>query len=314
MLEKEDDFVRESQRVIEGIHAKSILCAHLICNGRVLATSSTDCTLLLSAWPSMDPMYRFETKRPVIDIQQHPRKSNLFLVCSMDGSHSLIDAETFSYVQTWNEHTKYVTRVRFNTDGTLFAVASHDHHFSVYRYKEGIAEYALDFKHHFGAAVEAIAFNEQNVYVSVREDNYLYQFDTNDGFKMTKWNMNENGDDIVSFSVLDLVTWKNYMLACTDQENGHIVLYQLRPTLTPLSHFYGAKNDGYSRPRMVWTGRFFYVTSDDDHAIWVFDTHSGKCVHRLTGHSGIIRSLYHDTDRSVLVSACFDGTCRVWEK
>lgn len=55
------------------------------------------------------------------------------LVGSMDGTVSLLDANTGELLGSGKPHRKYVVRVRWGGDGETFVSASWDHSFAVHR-------------------------------------------------------------------------------------------------------------------------------------------------------------------------------------
>ena len=81
--------------------------------------------------------------------------------------------------------------------------ASYDRTACLYGPKEG-EPYVLLHRYHFPGTVEAVAFSPDSAYVTftARDDNYLHYVRLEDSVP-TKYNMNQNGDDFVSFVGMD---------------------------------------------------------------------------------------------------------------
>ena len=122
--------------------------------------------------------------------------------------------------------------------------------------------------------------------VSVREDNYLHELDILSLSLTNKYNMNANGDDHVSFTVLDLRQSPDglFLLAATDMHR--VILFRAFSS-TQIRNFYGAANGSYSNPRVAWshTQKYIYVSSEDEFDIFAFEVATQRVVGRLKGHT-----------------------------
>jgi len=88
-------------------------------------------------------------------------------------------------------------------NGEYFATASYDRTACVYgRQPDG--SYELRRRFHFAGTVEALAFTPDSASVAftARNDNYLHYVQLSD-MAPTRYNMNKNGDDFVSFVGMD---------------------------------------------------------------------------------------------------------------
>jgi WD40 repeat protein len=87
--------------------------------------------------------------------------------------------------------------------GTHFATASYDRTACLYG-PRGDDAWTLLHRFHFRGTAEAIAFSPDGAYVvlTARDDNYLHYVRVEDG-AVARYNMNENGDDFVSFVAMD---------------------------------------------------------------------------------------------------------------
>eukprot|EP00936_MAST-01D_sp_MAST-1D-sp1_P000197 g197.t1 len=236
--------------------------------------------------------------------------------------------------QSWANHSKYVVQAKWTACGTCFATASHDKSVLIFRRRHALdapdaaatqtdlftQEHQLLFKN----CVEALEVLGTVLVVSVRGDNYLHCADLSgtsdrggsiadgdddyaiDGASLRRWkrNMNERGDDHVSFSVLHLSASPDgrHLLAATDKSR-HILFdaTTLAATNTAPSgaalrivrNFYGHRADEYSQPRAAWmqSGTFLLSTSQEDNRVHVWCAASGKLVRTLDGHSKLVRDL-----------------------
>jgi COMPASS component SWD3 len=176
----------------------------------------------------------------------------------------------------------------------------------------------------FSGPAESICFvksgddynQEIHLVVGVREDNYLHYICLNkeSGFPYKTFNMNENGDDWVSFTAMELSVSPsgNHILCYTDSTSGRIIVFKSHSS-EQVVNLYGTQIDSFSQPRACWhsNGHFVFATSDD-HKIYVFDVVTGRVMSKLTGHEGVVRDLSFNSGKNILVSCGFDKTVRMW--
>ncbi|KAI1320683.1 hypothetical protein EDD11_010217 [Mortierella claussenii] len=212
---------------------------------------------------------------------------------------------------------------------------------------EQLPKYVLDKTLTFKGAVESICVlpwsstslpssssssetsNDATVVIGTRDDNYLHYVSLSD-YSVVKHNMNTNKDDWVSFTPMEIsVSPHNdggYLLVSTDSPTGRQILFRVGTALQ-LFNYYGVPTDGFSTPRHVWdrSGKYFYVTGND-HKIYCFQVNGGDgvaaaaaaaggqhaIVSILEGHTSVVRGLYMDEARNMLVSCGFDKTVRTW--
>jgi len=88
-------------------------------------------------------------------------------------------------------------------NGEYFATASYDRTACVYG-RQADGSYELRRRFHFAGTVEALAFTPDSASVAftARNDNYLHYVQLSD-MTPTRYNMNKNGDDFVSFVGMD---------------------------------------------------------------------------------------------------------------
>eukprot|EP01097_Dermamoeba_algensis_P011671 TRINITY_DN911_c0_g1_i2.p1 TRINITY_DN911_c0_g1~~TRINITY_DN911_c0_g1_i2.p1 ORF type:complete len:125 (+),score=39.13 TRINITY_DN911_c0_g1_i2:626-1000(+) len=101
--------------------------------------------------------------------------SNYLLAGGMDGSHHVLDLSSFSVLQSFQDHKKYVVRARWSPDGTSYATASYDKSVCFYKSEQDKGEFRLQRRLEFAQNVEALDFTKDSktLIVAVREDNYL---------------------------------------------------------------------------------------------------------------------------------------------
>ncbi|KAG5463098.1 MAG: WD40-repeat-containing domain protein [Olpidium bornovanus] len=295
---------------------------------------------------------------PVLCLDFHPEHARLMATGSMDSSVALVDAATGRVMQRMRDHTKYVSRLAFTPgaaehlvtgsyDGTLvvyrrvasFAPAGED---LVERNWADAAEagivpagwpaYRMAHRFKFKGRIDALAVlprSPNTVVVGVRDDNYLHYINL-DALEDVKVNMNVNDDDWVSFSAVDISPSPSgeYVLVTTSAPTGRLILFETH-TSRQVRNFYdpwlcsasapGDVANELGQPRSLWhpSGRYVYSTAGGM-VIRVFSVASTECVAELSGHKGVVRALWYQSDgggRSGdrLVSCGFDKTIRYWD-
>ena len=119
-------------------------------------------------------------------------------------------------------------------------------------------------------------------------------------------------DDHVSFAVLDMVARGDYLGLATDSSRNIVLDWR---SGKPVRNLYGHQNDGYSQPKLAWSGAnpdYLYGNSQHESAVCVWDLASSKIVDRLEGHSHTVRDMYASQHTDTLVTTSFDKTTRFW--
>ncbi|CAG8487677.1 7756_t:CDS:2 [Ambispora gerdemannii] len=306
-----------------------------------IVTGSADKSIKFTSLLTRDTFNTLQVhKSPVLCVDFHPDYPTLMLSGSMDSTVVLVNVNTNETLQTFKDHSKYVIHARFSPDGSMFATASHDHTVNFYKMlppstvpntprspaspRSPTFNNQIDIKYAkvhsmiFTGNVEAFCFlpNNESLVIGVREDNYLHYVDLVN-FQDTKYNMNENGDEWVSFTPMDISPSPHnngkYLLVSTDDETGRQILFLVNSDVQ-VRNFYGARVNKFSTPRHCWhpSGKYFYVTDDTKGDICIFDVATAKIIGRLEGHTSIVKSLWFDIERDLLISCGFDKTIRVW--
>jgi COMPASS component SWD3 len=160
--------------------------------------------------------------------------------------------------------------------------------------------------------------DNQYLVVGIRGDNYLHYINLIN-FSDKKYNTNVSGDDWVSFTPMDIspTPYNNgkYLLVSTDDENGRIILFRTHSS-QQICNFYDSEtipNRKLTNPRHCWhpNGKYFF-TFGIDSFIRIYDVVTKSVVHKLQGHEDVVKSLWFDQDRDLLISCGFDKTVKIW--
>ena len=332
-------YPKKAALLLDGVHFGNVLCVlPCVLPARLFDPSSQLKSLHVVISSSADKTVKVTDTRtgqiltmlthstsPILAIDQHPLYPHIVVTAGMDGCYHIVNLETTELIQCGKDHSKYVVRAKFSPDGKFLVTASYDRTVNLYEFvPEGPG-----FQHvnqiNCRGPVEAICFlppqnMSTDIYtlvLGIREENYLHyvSLDKDAGFPSVKFNMNENGDDWVSFTPMHLeVSPSNKHIACyTDSSAGRIIIFRAFSS-DQVVNLYGVNVDGFSQPRCCWdkTGKYIFATSDD-YKVWVFDVVSGNVVEKLSGHSAVIRDLKLDKEAGRVVSCGFDKNIIVWD-
>ncbi|KAF8927090.1 hypothetical protein BGZ58_010638 [Dissophora ornata] len=261
-----------------------------------------------------------------LDIDFHPLHPELMLTSAMDKTAVLTNTITGEEHQKFKDHSKFVIRAKFAMDGAVFVTGAHDKTVNIYKAQpepdqSKLPTYILDKTFAFKGAVEGMCVlpssgnRSPTVVIGTRDDNYLHYIDLIN-YDVVKYNMNVNKDDWVSFTPMEISASPHndggYLLVSTDSPTGRQILFRADSALQ-LFNYYGVPTDGFSTPRHVWdrSGKYFYVTGND-HKIYCFQVGTQALVGTLDGHKAVVRGLFMDYPRNMLVSCGFDKTVRTW--
>jgi len=307
------------ENTLKNIHEGNILfvTVHTLGCMKMVVTGSGDKTVKFTDLSTGDVVKCIQPHRAgVLSVDFHPQKSNWMLTTSMDMTATITDINTDAVVQKFSDHSKFVVRGIFSPDGQWLATASYDRTLCIYAWKED-SGYQLAKK--FGPLVgnvESICFlpDSLTLVAGIRDDNYLHYISLTD-FSDTRYNMNANGDDWVSFTPMWLSVSPNgkYLLVSTDDSNGRVILFGVHSNVQ-LRNFYGAATDRLSSaPRHCWdaNGKYVYIAGGTDCRIRVIEVKTANVAYELKGHSAMIRSLAFDPAIG-LASTGFDRTIRLW--
>lgn len=315
-----------------------------------IATAAVDRTVKLTGQDGSEQVFRHHAA-PVLSLDFHPLLPNLLLTSSMDGTCAIVDTaqtdpdQTDSLhsdacvIQRLTDHTKYVVRAIFSSDGTYLATASYDATLCIYqvqaqdqgqdRGEDQVQGRAQDQGRpqvhyrrilHLGpflGNVETICFAGHDTLVAgVNNDNYLHYIHLPDG-RDERVNMNANNDDWVSFSPqwISCSPDGRYLLCTTNHASGRIILFSIHQS-TQVQNYYHAPSDSpFTMRRHVWhpSGLYFYASGSEDNRIAVIETKTGQVAAELSGHTAMVRTMTIDSAVG-LVSGAYDQRINVWSK
>ena len=319
---------------IDNLHHANILAVAVEQESLVLATSSTDKTVKLCHDLGRDqrglpPQIYRHHQAPVLSIEFHPQNPHLMLTTSMDGSSVLVDTraalndvdpEVSGVVQRFKDHQKYVVRGTFSPSGATMATASYDQTVCVYQQAnlaDGAIHYELVNKIKFPHVVNTLCFlDEAMLVVGLQNNNYLHYVRVDDGkWTQTTFNLNENGDDHVSFSPV----WLSFspdgrrLLCTTDSASGLVILLETQSSKQLKRYYIKPSDDAFTTRRHCWhpSGKFFYVSGGEDTDIHVARTETGEIMTTLSGHKSTVRAMTLNADIG-LISVGYDHLLNVW--
>ncbi|GIL73720.1 hypothetical protein Vretifemale_3848 [Volvox reticuliferus] len=159
--------------------------------------------------------------------------------------------------------------------------------------------------------------------VSVRGSNYLRLLNvaqvvrqevsatSNKGVPEELVNLNEAGDDHVSFTVKHLVVspCRKYLLVCTDSPR---LLILRTSDWSILRVIFGLPVDQFPQPVGAWHRDSNYIYAAGAGAqLCVFHLGSGRLVHTSVHHKVNVRDLDYDPARNLLATCSFDKTVKI---
>ncbi|CAK9012556.1 Putative glutamine amidotransferase YLR126C [Durusdinium trenchii] len=293
------------------------------------------------------PLSSVVLEAPVIRIAVRPKDERCTtIVAGMDGKVHLLAVDPSSNLQLKQcevpgikQHSKLCTAGAWSPCGMWFATASRDNSVNIYQTTEGpsgIAEAslvsslvcgdcpdALDFVHCFGALCLIIGVrNDFNLQYVVLHHLSEHEHSVAEG-SVVKTNMNENGDDFVSFSVLDVAAAPGDLaLVAVATDRSRIIIFRAG-SAHQHRNLYGHNCSEYARSRISWhpSGQFLASNSESDLSIFVWDVVTGQAVFKLEGHKLSVRDVsfcgtgvLDPSMRGCLVSTSFDRTIKVWKQ
>ncbi|KAI8468292.1 MAG: quinon protein alcohol dehydrogenase-like superfamily [Monoraphidium minutum] len=262
-----------------------------------------------------------------------PRRP-LLVVGSMDGSVSVLDAETGAALASARPHAKYVVRAAVDPGGRgVIATASFDQSCCLLRLEGGAGGEALRLEVvkqvSHGAAVQDVAFlppaagsgaggggggGAPRVVVAVREAGCLWCMDAASGEELPSIPLStrDNHHSTLSPMRLALSPCGRYLLVALD---GPCLLVLRTSDWSRARSLFGLQVPRFHNHAVAWHGDSAYVYAAADGAsVVVFHVGSGKVVARLEGRHRInVRDLDMDGARNLLATCSFDKSVRVFE-
>mmetsp|Transcript_32531 Transcript_32531/g.41702 ORF Transcript_32531/g.41702 Transcript_32531/m.41702 type:complete len:252 (+) Transcript_32531:2-757(+) len=219
-------------------------------------------------------------------------------------------------LQSFKEHKKHVIDCRWSKDGMYYATASHDKSVVIYKIDSDLSTSEKNTVY-FTNTVEAIEFSageDLELIVAMRECASLVYINCAT-LDQRKVSINDaDWDTHVSFTIMHLQRSPDdkYLLAATDK--SRLIVYEVGSN-RHLRLFYGHTADEYFNPRAVWhqSGKYILANSQTNHEICVWCVASQNIVHRLQGHSKLVRDISHHQTENMLLTASYDGSVKIWK-
>jgi COMPASS component SWD3 len=256
----------------------------------------------------------------IISLDLNPVHPNLLVIGTMDENHALLEIQEIAgkvYIvthQKWHCHSKYVIRVKWHPNGTIFATASHDQSIIFWELDETKTNATQLKKLNFSGIVEAIEFTKDGkcLVAAIRENAFL-QYIHLENWDISLANVNELGDDYVSFTVLELKLSPDgsQLLASTDMSRA--ILFR-QGTEIQMQNLYGFETDGYGQPRTIFDNHGLIYMTSQDFRVYIYEAKSGAHIHTLPPHTAIVRDLDYHPDKDLLASASYDKTINIWKR
>lgn len=262
----------------------------------------------------------------------------LAVVGSMDGSVSILDADTGKLLCSIKPHAKYVVRATFDPrpGSNLIATASFDQTCCLLRLVEGsggdagAATGGIELEmirqvHHTGA-VQDVAFlplsasgegpaaaDGSTVLVAVRDSGCLERLEAGTGEDLTRISLHSGDEDHLSLSPMRLAfsPCGRYLLVALE---GPRLVVLRTSDWSRARALYGLHVARFHNHAVAWHRDAAYAyASADGAAVHVYHVGTGKVAARLEGqHRVNVRDLDVDWGRNLLATCSFDKTVRVF--
>ncbi|KII73203.1 putative WD repeat-containing protein [Thelohanellus kitauei] len=296
------------------------------CSDKNIHILKLKCPILSHGYQLEEPRSLSIHQGGVVSLDIHPNNQNMIASGSMDATLAIYDISSplDEPLQKFTDHQKFVVRVKWSPSGQYLVTASHDKSFIVYKWDTDTKTLNKIHKLEHSHIIEGLAFKNKSdeFIISLRDCSYLYWYriEIDEVIEFKKVNLNEYGDDHVSFNALDISFSPNDNMILVSTDRQHAILLDSNTGQFLLKH-YGFISDELCQPRHCWhpSGLYFYETCQD-HAINVVSVALEKVVHRLIGHTQLVvrfyrndlRNLSFSRDHNVLVSSSYDGSVRIW--
>jgi len=303
------------------VHGSSVLSVRFHRTKPWIVSSDSSKHLIVS---SLETGNVLATDKPflgaVISLDMNPVYPNLFIIGTMDENHGLFEIKEHEdkvIIEThkkWHAHEKYVIRVKWAPDGKTFATASHDQSVIFWRLNDARNDATEVKKLNFSGIVEANEWTKdgKNLIASIKENAFL-QYIHVDTWEISLANVNELGDEYVSFTILELKLSQDgsQLLASTDMSRA--IMFR-QGSEAQVRNFYGYECDGYGQPRTIFDSKGMIYMTSQDFKIYIYDINSGLQIDNLALHGAFVRDLDYHPDHDLLASGSYDKTIKIWKR
>ena len=223
---------------------------------------------------------------PVLSLSCNADKS-IYVATSMDGKAITFDGSG-NLGQELRQHSAYCAKSAVSDCGVYIAKGSHDKTALIYRKEQG--SFTLVKTLNMVGIVESLVIHNTTAILGVRGDNYLHYFDLV-SLCDNPVNMNENGDDWVSFSPMDVKVSPNseHVAVYTDSKAGRAIIFKYGSSEV-ISSCFGMEIDDFSLPRLEFVSEE-HLACTNYNKVTVFDIYSEKVVETLDYHEDVIRGI-----------------------
>ncbi|BGP16524.1 hypothetical protein JCM10213_001137 [Rhodosporidiobolus nylandii] len=261
-------------------------------------TSAVDRSLRVYSSDAFELLDFFSLPSPALAVAQHPLDAykRFVVAATMEGSLSVFDLVSREVVARVKDHSKYIVRVCFSLDGRYLVTLGYDRLIHIYRFSFSTSSsdapallddetpdplavtptVSLDLAHTLTARTnpEAAVFLPDSKWLvwTAREDHLLHYLSVPDdgeqgGWGTEEYNLNENGDAFVSFSVLSIALHPTLPVLSlqTSTSNARLLLYPFHSAVRVLTLHTTASQSEYFAPRQSWlpSGAGVVVNSED---------------------------------------------------
>ncbi|GAA5828733.1 hypothetical protein JCM11251_005855 [Rhodosporidiobolus azoricus] len=265
-----------------------------------LFTTAVDRSLKVYSTDTFELLDSFSLPSPALALAQHPQSDQArFVICAtMEGSLTVIDLVTREVKAKVKDHVKYIVRAAWSPDGQFIATLGYDKLIHLYRFSTFTSTSSADvpallddeapdllastpsvslelvYSLTTRTNPEAAVFLPDSRWLvwSARDDHLLHYLNMPADGEEPQWetetyNLNENGDAFVSFSVLSIALHPTLPLLSlqTSTTNARLLLYPYNSSTRLLTLHTTAQQSEYFAPRQTWlpSGAGVAVNSED---------------------------------------------------
>ncbi|ORY87476.1 WD40-repeat-containing domain protein [Leucosporidium creatinivorum] len=261
-------------------------------------TASVDRTLKIYRSDDYQLLDTHALPSPVLSFAPHPRHPRFVCAATMEGTVAVVDLVTRERIHEMRDHLKYIVSAVWSPDGRWIATLGYDKQIIIYEVIEKAVDLSdapalLDDEEPDELSTspsisviqrriiktrtnpEAAVFLPKSDYLvySARDDNILHEIRMpgkaagDADWALSGFNLNENNDDWISFSVLFITIHPHLPILAlqTSTENSRILLYPFHSNLRLSTLHTSAAQSDFFTPRHSWLpdGTAILVNSED---------------------------------------------------
>lgn len=230
-------------------------------------------------------------------------KSNILVVGFTNGEFRLYELPEFNLIQLLSMGNNAVDTVTINKSGEWFAFGSSKlGQLLVYEWQS--ESYILKQQGHFDA-MNALCYSpDGSRVVTASDDGKLKVWDINSGFCLMTFTEHTSAVSAVAFAKKGQVMFSASM-------DGTVRAWDLI-RFRNFRTFTAPERVQFNSLAVDPSGEVVVAASQDEFEIYVWSVQTGSLLDSLAGHEGPISCLAFGTENSVLASASWDKTIRIW--